>query len=179
MLKKIMVVCVAALSIAGVEPVAAQGVGVGPHVGYYRNKGADSGDLLFGAAMRARFLTILGVEASLDYRQDELADESLTARSWPIQVTGLVYPLTVLYLGVGAGWYRTTYDFELPGVENQTTKDFGWHLGTGLEIPLGEVVSLTGDVRWVYLNASFADLPEEAQRDNDFYVMSAGLLFGL
>lgn len=160
-------------------PAFADGLGIGPHLGYFRNDGADSGDFLFGAAARARFLGFLGAEASIDYRQDEYGDELVTARMWPVQVTGLVYPFTAIYGAVGAGWYRTTYDFEVPGVENETLEDFGWHLGAGLEIPLGEAASLTGDVRWVYLDTTFEELPETANRETDFYVMSVGLLFGL
>ena len=175
----IMTLALALACALGVSPAVADGIGFGPHAGYYRNRGSDDGDFLFGAAMRARFLGVLGAEASIDYRQDEFGDDLVTARTWPIQVTGLVYPLPVLYGAVGAGWYRTTYEFDTPGVESETLKDFGWHLGGGLEVPLGEVVSLTGDVRWVYLDTDFSQLPEEVQRDNDFYVFSMGVLFGL
>jgi hypothetical protein len=161
------------------SPALGDGFGIGPRMGYYRERGAGSGDILFGAAMRAKFLTILGVEGLVDYRQETVAGDALSARSWPIQVTGLIYPLTVLHAGMGAGWYRTTYDFDEPGVESETLEEFGWHLGTGLEIPLGSAATLTGDVRWVYLDTTFEELPESVQRDTDFYVMSVGILFGL
>lgn len=158
---------------------AADGFGIGPRAGYYRNRGADSGDFLFGAAARMRFLGFLGAEASIDYRQDEYGENIVTAHSWPVQVTGLVYPFNAVYAGVGAGWYRTTYEFDVPGVESETLKDFGWHVGTGLEIPLGTAASLVGDVRWVYLDTELGELPESVGGDTDFYVMSVGVLFGL
>jgi hypothetical protein len=166
-------------STLAVAPAMADGIGIGPHAGYYRNSGADSGDFLFGATVRTKFLTYFGAEASIDYRQDTYAEEIVTARTWPVQVTGLIYPVKVLYGAVGAGWYRTSYDFELPGIDTETSKDFGWHLGGGLEVPLAEAVSLTSDVRWVFLDSEFGELPEAANRDTDFYVITAGVLFGL
>jgi hypothetical protein len=73
------------------------------------------------------------------------------------------------------------FDFEpapgTPKVE-ETQQEFGWHFGGGVELPLGGSTKLAGDVRYVFLNYNFDKIPG-VQVDRDFYVITAGLLFGL
>lgn len=44
-------------------------------------------------------------------------------------VTGLVYPLPIVYGAVAAGWYNATFDFESELIEDRTEQEFGWHFG--------------------------------------------------
>lgn len=106
----------------------------------------------------------------------------LTVRSWPIMVTGLIYPLPILYGAIGGGWYNTTFDYDqtaLDIIEDETTQEFGWHFGAGLELPLGPKTKLSGDIRYVFLDYTFESIPGAEDLDSDFYVISIGLFFGL
>jgi opacity protein-like surface antigen len=152
----------------------------GPQVGVSKSPDADA-NLIFGAALRMRFLSALAVEGSVSYREDDFAGDALTVRSWPLQVTGMLYPLPFVYGAMGAGWYMTTFDFD-PDVgflDDDTQSEFGWHFGGGLELPLGSVVRLAGDIRYVFIDYDFDAVPGSDEIDSDFYMATAGLLFRL
>lgn len=152
------------------------GVSLGPQGGVSKSPDKDA-NVIFGAALRVRLHPALGVEGSINYRQEEAAG---TVRSWPVQATGMLYFLPVLYGAMGAGWYMTTFDAD-PGsiTGGGTESDFGWHFGGGLEIPLGETARLVGDLRYVFLNYDFDAMPGSDAIDSDFYMATAGLLFSL
>lgn len=158
--------------------VNAQRIRLGPQVGYYKTQDADDGRFLFGAALRFKLSSALGVEGAINYRQEKYGNDALTVRSWPILVTGMFYPLPIVYGAVGAGWYNTTFDLDAPGVKNETKQEFGWHFGAGVELPIGGGSRLTGDLRYVFLNYSFDDIPFQ-EVDSNFYMVSVGFLFGL
>lgn len=156
----------------------AQGIYLGPQVGYYKTQDADDGRFLFGAALRMKLSSALGVEGAINYRQEKYSNDALTVRSWPILVTGMFYPLPIVYGAVGAGWYNTTFDVNVPGVDNETKQEFGWHFGAGVELPVGGKSRLTGDIRYVFLNYNFDDIPFQ-EVDSNFYVIAVGFFFGL
>lgn len=167
-----------------VVPVHAQGIGVGPQLGYYRAKDADEGNFMGGLALRLKMLPVLGVEASINYRQEKYANDAVTVRSWPLMVTGLVYPLPFVYGAMGVGWYNVTFDFDqnlipLQNLQDETKQEFGWHFGAGAELPVGPNFKLTGDVRYVFLNYDFKQIPGIGDLDSNFYVVTVGLLFGM
>ncbi len=163
-------------------PMHAQSIGIGPQVGYYRAQDADEGSFTGGAAVRVKVIPFLGFEASIGYRQEKYADDLLTVRSWPVMVTGLIYPLPVIYGAMGFGWYNTTFDYDqdrLPLLKDDTAQKVGWHFGGGVELPVGARVKLTADIRYVFLDYDFEDVPGSADMSSNFYVVTAGLLFGL
>lgn len=170
--------CVALLVPA--VPAAAQGLNFGPQLGYYKARDADNGEVMYGAALRLRILPFLGAEGSINYRQEDYGDNAVTVRSWPVMITGLLYPIPFLYGALGAGWYNTTFDYnnDLADLGSETKQEFGWHVGGGLELPLGTVAKVTGDIRYVFLDYNFADAPQLPETDADFYVITIGVLFG-
>ena len=161
------------------------GVSFGPHVGIQKAQDAEKSNFLVGATMRLRFMSALGAEGNISYRQEDFAANSFTSKSWPVTVTGLLYPLPFLYGGVGAGWYNTTFDFDdatnNAGFEDRTEQEFGWHLAVGLELPASPSIALFGDVRYVFLDYNLKDVPSAVLNDvnADFYSINAGLLFRL
>ena len=162
--------------------VNAQSMGLGPQVGYFKASGADNGSLMGGAACRLKLAPALGVEASIDYRQEKYGDGALTVRSWPVMVTGLIYPLPMVYGAVGTGWYNTTLDYDqsiLPLFVDETTQKVGWHFGAGVELPVGSNAKLTADIRYVFLNYDFKQIPGSGNPSSNFSVITVGLLFGL
>ena len=167
-----------------VASVNAQSVSLGPQVGYYKAQDADKGNFMGGVAWRFRFTPLIGLEGSINYRQETYANEALTVRSWPIMVTGLIYPLPFVYGAIGAGWYSVTLDYDQDKIaiamfKDETTQEFGWHFGGGAELPVGSAFKLTADVRYVFLNYDFKEIPGSADLKSDFYVITVGFLYNL
>lgn len=162
--------------------VNASSVSIGPHLGYYKAADADEGAFIGGATCRLKFSAVLGAEASVSYRQEKYLNNAVTVKSWPIMVTGLIYPVPYLYGAIGAGWYNVTYDFsreKLPLFTDETVQEFGWHLGIGAEVPVVENVKLTGDFRYVYLDYDFQEMPGSTNLRSNFLVLTVGLLVGI
>ena len=159
---------------------AAQGVALGPQIGFYRAQDADHGRGMGGVSMRLRFSDAFGIEGSVNYREEMYSNGSVDVKSWPVMVTALLYPIPVAYGAIGAGWYNSSIDYNFaPVTLTETKQEFGWHFGGGLELPLGPVTKLVGDIRYVFLNYKFKSFPGSNGMNSDFYVVSAGLLFCL
>ena len=158
---------------------------VGPHLGIQKSKSAEGANYLVGATLRLKLLPVLGAEADIGYRQEKYGSDVLTVRDYPVTVTGLLYPLPMIYGGIGGGWYNTTFDYSdtynKAGYGDETTTNFGWHLAAGVELPASPKVRFFGDVRYVFLDYEFKDLPgavlEGAQ--SDFYSINFGVLLRL
>jgi len=175
--------------IAFAIPVFGQGLKLGPQAGFQKAVDAEEGKWMGGVALRAKLLPKIGVEGSINYRQEEYADGLLKVQSWPVMVTGMYYPLPILYGAVGFGWYNTTFnydedqietDFGGVQIEDETTQEVGWHFGAGVEIPAGAGAVITGDIKYVFLDYEFEELPGGGSLSNsNFYVINIGLLFGL
>jgi len=163
-----MIRAIACAALAGVMtwPAVAQaygpdnpvGFGLGPRAGYYKAADADEGNWTGGLQARLRLLPFLGVEGSVDYRQDDFANETVRVRSYPVMLSGLLYffpnPVLSPYLLAGVGWHYTDVDFRgaLSGVEDRTSSEFGGQLGGGADLPIGERVTLDADIRYIFLN---------------------------
>jgi opacity protein-like surface antigen len=159
-------------------------VGVGPRVGYYKAQDADEGNFMGGVAARLKLGSAFGIEGSVDYRAEKYINGALTVRSWPVMVTGIVYPLPILHAMAGFGWYNTTMDYDQSRlafrlVEDKTQQKVGWHFGGGVDLPLGMLTTLTADIRYVFLDYDFSGVPGGEETKADFYAITVGLLFGL
>jgi hypothetical protein len=147
-----------------------QPLSLGPQLGYYRTTGTDAGEFMYGVALRARILPAIGVEGSVN------ADDVVKVQTWPVMVTGLLYPLPMVYGAAGVGWYNETAGSG-QGQTERMTQEFGWHFGGGVEIPLGTAAALAGDVRYVFLDYDFNEFPGSGESDSDYVVFTVGLLF--
>jgi opacity protein-like surface antigen len=160
-------------------------VSIGPQLGIYKVRDVEDFNFIGGAAIRFKLAQAIGIEGSISYRSDDNSDGTVTAQSWPVMVTGLIYPFPSLYGAIGMGWYNTTFSFNPPAgysgdpVSDETSQDFGWHFGAGVEVPLASTVQLVGDIRYVFLDYSFENVPGTEGVNSDFYVITVGLLFGL
>jgi opacity protein-like surface antigen len=176
-----LLITIMALIVLMTTEMYAQSVSLGPQAGYYKAKDSD-GNFMGGVAWRFKLSQMLGLEASINYRQEKYANDALTVRSWPVMVTGLIYPLPIVYGAIGAGWYNTTFDYDQKKVsilKDETKQEFGWHFGGGVELPIGSSFKLTGDIRYVFLNYDFKEIPGSTNLDSNFYVVTVGLLFNL
>ena len=163
---------------------AQSSVYAGPHIGIQKAEGAKT-NYLVGLTLRMKLMPVLGVEGDIGYRQEKYGSDVLTVRDYPVTVTGLIYPLPIIYGGLGAGWYNTTFDYadrynEL-GFADVTTTKFGWHLAAGVELPASPMFRLFGDVRFVFLDYKFKDLPDAVLdgAKSNFYSINAGVLLRL
>ncbi len=158
---------------------------IGPHVGMQKSHDAEDANYLIGATIRLKLIPVIGIEGDIGYRQEEYGSGALTARSWPVTVTGLLYPLPFIYGGIGGGWYNTTFDYSESyndlGVDDETKREFGWHLVAGLELPASSKFRVFGDIRYVFLEYDFKDLPDAVLdgAKSDFYSINVGVLFRL
>ena len=158
---------------------------LGPHLGIQKSQDAEDANYLVGATLRVKLMPIFGVEGDIGYRQEKYGTDVLTVKSWPVTVTGLLYPLPIIYGGLGAGWYTTTFDyasaFNEVGVNDETSQKFGWHLAAGIELPASPSIKMFGDVRYVFIDYNLKDVPGAVMDgDNaDFYSINFGLLFHL
>ena len=184
-MKKLFILTVIGLFLIPMVSNSFAGIRLGPRLGYYKSQDADEGNYLVGAGARLRFMS-LGAEASIDYKGEKYQDGTLTVRSWPVMASLLYYPLPVLdvYGIAGFGWYNTTLDYDqdkFPGmkIEDETTQKVGWHFGVGLELPLGTSTKLAADVRYVFLDYDFAEMPGAKDQKANFYAITLGLFFGL
>ncbi len=180
MWKKILLII--GLIVAMYVQVNAQGVYLGPQLGYQRATDADQGNLMGGVAWRFKLTPSFGLEASINYRQETYANDALTVRNWPIMVTGLFYPLPIIYGAIGAGWYSVTFDYnqdKIPLAQDETTQEFGWHFGGGVELPISPSFIVTSDIRYVFLNYNFDEIPGVGDMNSNFFIITAGLLFNL
>ncbi len=158
---------------------------IGPHLGIQNSSDAEDANYLVGATMRLKLMPVIGIEGDIGYRQSKFGQGALTVRQWPVTATALLYPLPFLYGGIGGGWYNTTIDYadryNDVGIDDETSTEFGWHLAAGLEIPASPRFKLFGDIRFVFLDYKFKELPEAVLdgADSDFYSINLGVLFQL
>src|SRR4051794_28982381 len=159
-----------------------QGLSLGPQLGYQKASDADNGKFMGGVALRMKLSSALGVEGSVGYRSETYANGGVTINSWPVMVTGLLYPIPILYGAMGIGWYNSSITYN-PSIfhlqPDQTQQVFGWHFGGGLELPAGATSRITADVRYVFLNYDFSAIPGSSSIKSDFYVITVGYLFDL
>ncbi len=160
---------------------AQQNFAIGPRLGYYKTIDAENGKMFYGAAARLKLGGALGVEGSIDFRREEYLGGDMSVKSWPVMVTGLIYPFPIAYGLIGAGWYNSKVEYEglVVAVESETTQDFGWHFGVGLDLPIGARSHLIGDIRYVYIDYDFSEWPGDEKLDVDFYAITVGVFFGL
>jgi opacity protein-like surface antigen len=122
---------------------AARAAEIVPSVGMARSTSGD-GDLktFAGLALRGSVVPMVKSEIGVAYRNEPYFNGDLNVRMWPVTASLWFSPLPTLYVGGGAGWYHTTYDYkESLGLQDQTSQEFGTHLGGGLTIPVVPTVA--------------------------------------
>ena len=147
-----LLVLLAAL-LAGIQ--AARAAEIVPSVGLTRATSGDGDVKTFaGVAVRGSVLPMVKSEIAVAYRNDPYFSGDLNVRMWPVTASLWLTPLPTFYFGGGVGFYHTTYDFRntLP-FQDQTSEQFGTHLGGGLTIPVvPAVASLDLNLRYVHLS---------------------------
>lgn len=154
---------------------------LGARAGFLKIRDAEEGTWHGGAAARLYLIEWLGIEGSVIVHQDDFEDRDVDIDVFqiPVQVSGLLYPWPDWpiqpYAMVGVGWYYTRIDFddERP---SETEHLFGVHVGAGLDLFLGDDISINADIRWVFVNDPDLDIEDERF---DFWQFTVGINFGV
>lgn len=128
----------------------------------------DGGSANIGFTSGFRFNNPVALELSLDYHTSEFSDVDRT--TYALQASLLLYlaPITARvqpYLLGGGGFYLSGYDYWTDSGYRRTdftSHKFGGHLGGGIDFWPTPDVSLTVDVRYLFLQE---DTPEDAAAD--------------
>ena len=166
------------------EPRQARGGGfaIGPMGGYLKTRGADRGTWFGGVQARLYFLKVLAAEASISFHQDRFNDGDTLVTQYPVQVSGMLFPLPELpvqpYIVAGAGWYYTRIDNRrsLDFLGDETDHWFGGHVGAGAEIAPSRAFSLFVDFRYIFIDPE-SDI-EGRSGDADYWQITFGVGFG-
>ena len=155
-MKKIVVVLAAVWLAAGMTASAQMG-DFGVRLGYQRlAEGDHNGAFVGGGYFRWDWHRIVMMEAAVLYHVEEV-NPTTDLELFPIQLSGLIYPLRRDYqispyiLG-GAGMYIWRQVPKTGPTDSST--DFGWHLGFGVDCAINDRVFLEGDFRYIWLHTS-------------------------
>ena len=146
-----------------------------PSYGVTKSMDADDAKGIFGLALHGSLVPhVLKTEIAAGYRTEEMSNGAVDVRQWPITASLLLTPVDMLYAGVGVGWYHTTYDYESDLIEDDTTQEFGVHVGGGLQVPVSPRVAVDLGGRFVKLQDQESRLVPE-KFDPSFWTLSLGL----
>lgn len=142
-----------------------RGLGLGVFLGYSKAEDAEDGVFLLGGDLSIRILdNRLGGKLEVGYRKDELEDGG-SVKSIPILLSVQVLPLgnfvvSPFVIGGGGWWFQLFENIDTGEgtLDEGSEGSFGWHLGAGVDVNLGSWITLTGDIRWVWLDTEFKDL---------------------
>jgi len=156
---------------------AFSGFGLGGRYAFVTNPDTDESSHMLGVLARARGSAI-GLEAAVDYRNEDFGGDT-DLKTWPATASLLIFPFAPIYGLAGLGLYNTTLDFpDGFEIDDQTESKLGYHLGAGAEILLNESVSVTGDVRYHFVDYDFEDIPSSVgEVDADAFTVNLGVVF--
>jgi opacity protein-like surface antigen len=148
-----------------------------PAVGLMRMNGSEDTKVFGSLAFRGNLAPVLQSEIAIAYRNENRFNDQLAVRMWPVTASLWVTPVPTLYAGGGVGWYHTTLDYDesLP-IEDETSEEFGVHLGGGIKVPLGPKAGLDLGGRYVMMREQESQLIPQ-RFDPDFWMTSVGLAF--
>ena len=162
--------------IAGTANAQSSGFGIGAHYSWVRNQETEEGTSMIGAMARMRG-QVVGVEGAIDYRNDDLGGD-VKMKTWPVTASLMIFPIPVVYGLAGLGWYNSTITSSL--FDDQTDSQLGYHFGAGVEVPVAKTIRLTGDIRYLFVDYEFDDIPSTIGKvDADALSLNGGLIFYL
>jgi outer membrane protein W len=167
-------------SIAPAAGDSGYGMALGLHLGYFKPKDADGGEVFYGIHLRLSLLKYFAAEASVDVARGDFADDDGKFTMIPVQISGLFFPFpdSALspYVLAGAGWYYTQIDFSgtLAALKDERDHAFGVHLGAGAELRLGRQLMIHADVRYVFLDEPGLDKSQLKDEEFDYWQVMIG-----
>jgi len=143
--------------------------GAGAHVSNFKASDAQEGKTFVGGHARLRLGGGLGIEASVDYREDTYVSDvqTVTIKSVPLLLSLQAevlpsLPVTPYLLG-GGGWYFTKIEVKTGLVEiDDDQVQFGWHLGGGVAVKPTPRVVIHADYRYTSVDFELEHLKIDA-----------------
>jgi opacity protein-like surface antigen len=157
---------------------------LGLRAGYLRAKEADEGTWHGGLQARLFLIEYLAVEGSIEFHQSDFEDGNAIVTQYPVQVSALLFPFPQWKLRpyglAGVGWYYTHIEFTdaLNFLEDETTYVVGLHVGAGADLKLGNRMTASADVRYIWQDdADFGDIEVDGD-DISYWQLTFSLNFG-
>lgn len=164
-----------AMLLAGLQ--AARAGEIVPSVGLTRSTaGGGTVKTFAGLALRGSIVPMLKSEIAVAYRSEPYNGGDLNVRMWPVTASLWLSPMPTFYLGGGAGFYHTTYDYKdsLP-FQDETSRQFGTHVGGGFGIPIVPGIAAI-DLGGRYVHLREKDTPLSPGRiTQSFWTTSLGV----
>jgi opacity protein-like surface antigen len=152
---------------------------VGVRVGYAAGFDSDEGGFLLGAQGRIHLKPWLAFEAVIEQHNEEYEDGDVDVRYTPVQASALFYPFPDPKLRpygvVGVGFHNIAADYKgtLAPIDDERWMRFGFHIGAGLDLALGEHFVLNGDARFQFIDEP-GDFDDDAL---DFWEIAVGISY--
>ena len=152
--------------LATAVPVSAQGFGLGARFAWVnRDVDVDADSVRFTGFLMRAMGGRSGFELSFDRHTEEFELVNQKVVETPIQAS-LVMRLAsggfAPYLLGGPGWYKRTIEpIDGPEDSGDSSTEFGWHAGGGLEILAGRHFGIHGDYRYTFLDFNGDDDEDE------------------
>jgi len=162
------------------------GLKVGGQAGVSHTGGdIDASSFIGGGCLRLEVLSLITGELAVNYKKDEFeAPDGSTQdiSTVPIQISALITFLPIVYGTIGVGYYNVSANDDLKdqvqGLDDLSQAAL--HLGVGAEIPIGNRLSVMGDLRYVFLDYNLDNVDEDVfDSSASFTTFTGGLLLRL
>ena len=137
-LDRVLIGAIVLLAVGFTSIQTARAAEIVPSIGIARST-SDQGEVktFAGLALRGSMLPMVKPEIGIAYRSEPYNNGDLKVKMWPVTASLWLAPLPTFYLGGGVGWYHTTLDYaEALGIPDETSQEFGTHVGGGFTIPI-------------------------------------------
>lgn len=147
------------LILPALAPTAqAQHFGIGGQAAWFKAADADSSSLMAGVHIRMKWGSFLALEGAVDYRKDTYLEQTVEVKFYPVMGSLIVFilprgPLNPYLLG-GIGYYFTT--IQLQSGESDTQREFGYHLGAGLNVSVSPNLAVFGEFRYLQVDIQWS-----------------------
>lgn len=160
------------------SPSCARASGIGVRGAWVDTPEREEDAQMVGAFLRLG--TTMALEGAVDYRKTELGGGA-EMRTWPVTLSLVASPIPVLYGVAGVGWYNTTLELSpaLGGLED-TWREFGYHVGGGVQFPIVPYLSFVGDLRYSYVGYDFDEFASAVSDfdGGDYLALNLGVMLG-
>jgi opacity protein-like surface antigen len=153
-------VLVLAAAVLGAAAIAGAGsADVGIAGGYQRLSEGEDGAFVGGGYLRLDWHEVVFIETRVLYHNEDLGNDR-ELELIPIQLSAMLFFLrrdlvVSPYVLAGVGGYITR-QVENAKDESDSSFDFGWHLGGGLDWNLTDRIFVEADLRYIWLDVDFS-----------------------
>lgn len=154
---------------------------LGPGLGFYATPDTDDWNSMVRVSARFRY-EMIGGELALNYKSETYNNDVVWVKSWPIQASVVLYPVSWLYVLGGAGYYDLYFDYnqnyvQLAEFENESKQQWAPHVGLGIEKPFSRTSNLVLEARYSRIDYEFRAFPGSDAIDTHSLSIVATMFF--